>query len=607
MSFLTVEDVNGTLLKYGSVNMFHVIDTKKISEEPFKDVKYDFCTITHRRLSQTQHIFDFSIVNKNWQGGFYFTDENDVLIQMGYHYNNVDREISLTTPLNSVKLVLYCSNIPDEFDKKDLNWRPISLNSIIRAYNDKRPEKVEVVSLKNENLAEKKYKVFGSENNFIKEEGKYYMFLPVLNEVEPLFVECGGVRFYYDVLWKKLNLSVYIEKELLISKVNRVELIFPNYIWDENVLPQSTQNMLKGTVYYDNKEIPLQFDENNLKYYFNLDLREKTDTKPVKLRLKLFETDYIQETVQEFDIKCKYVSVNNFIDLIKELIVDRSKIIEIGDEFELLNDIVIHQDTVIYGKGFELNLNNHSIIVDENITLKVYNLSFSNGNTAIVQRINSKLELNNCRFLNCISSEYNNLGSCIFCDINLESLSVDDDFLTNLSNCYFKDNHSTIFHGGQLTVNNCKFKNYSVDNIDKNNPAFVYQIDGNATISNSIFDINYDNNDLCSNNENIGFAQALIECGETATVNTATHKSLQSNDSLPFFKAPYNNKAHLLAKYYYPKVNSCVFSSPNDDYEDMSCCHCVSGIDWVFKNNVKITKESWNNENKLHKIEWEDD
>ena len=615
MSFLTLEDVNSSLIKYAPINIFHKINTKDIDIDEFSNVKYDFCDITHI-INGNEHTFKFTIVNSNWTGAYYFTDENGNYLDYSASYDSNTGVLSFTTSLSSVILVLYCTNLANSFDFVRLTWRPLILNPIITSSIEENNVDIPVISLNNEDLDGESYiikyhdkftDILSNETrDFNLNDDNEFIISQFANPNFDMYsINYNGATFYYGVFIKKVSPIIEINDELLVGKINRVKLTVPqDFISLNSFIPDSEFPYLKGNVYYGRKTIPIEFD--NGEYYFNLDLREKTNNNHVKLSLKILETDYVQGNVYNFNIPSKYVSIDNISDLIYELGINGSKIIELSRDLNLVGNLIISHDILIYGKEHSLNLNQFSIIINEGIKLKANNLSFINGDTAIIQNINSSLDLTNCRFNNCISSNYNNIGSCIFCDVDLESLSIDDDFTTNLSKCTFIDNHSAILHGGQLSVDYCKFRNENVNLVDMNNPSFIYQVDGDATITNSIFDINYSSDDLCENNLNIGFSQALVMCGETATINRANHISLQSDNTLPFVESPYNNKAHLFVKYYYPSIDSCVFSSPMENYEDKSFCHCVSGIDWVFKNNVQITKVSWKSENKLNKIDWED-
>ncbi|MBQ3407985.1 MAG: hypothetical protein IJH12_02120 [Clostridia bacterium] len=608
MSFLTVEDVNSTLIKYHNINLFHTINTRNIDIDEFEGVKYDFCIVNHG-ISGNNHTFEFNIVNSNWTGAYYFLDENDNYLDLDATYDSNDNVLTFTTTHESVKLILYCSSLADEFNIVRLTWRPISLNTLVTSSIENIIEDIPVMSLNNEDLYGKRYVI----QNTNETHGEYFN---LNSDNQPTFAQTAnsnsnktaisynGAKFYYDCFVKKIAPNIEINNDLTVGKINRVELSVSYDLTDVNNVISIPS--LAGYVYYEDKTIPIQLDSNTGNYYFDLDLLEKSNNNHVKLSLEILETDYVQGKLYNFVIASEYVSVDNVSDFIRELGSNGCKIIELANDFTLFDDVTVYHDIIIYGKDHSLNLNEHSFILNEGLTLKVNKISFNNGDNAIIQNDNTNLELTDCTFYNCKSRNYNNIGSCIFCDVNLESLSVDDDFTTNLYNCTFINNHSAILHGGQLTVDNCKFLNNILEVVDMNNPAFLYQVSGDASISNSIFDIDYSNkNGLCTNSQNIGFAQALFMCGQLATINRANYTYLQSDDTLPFFESPYNNKAHLFVKYYYSQISACVFASPVLNYEDKSCCHAVSGVDWVFKNNVQITRADWESENNINKIDWE--
>ena len=152
---------------------------------------------------------------------------------------------------------------------------------------------------------------------------------------------------------------------------------------------------------------------------------------------------------------------------------------------------------------------------------------------------------------------------------------------------------------------NIVFLNNNINYIDKNNPSFLYQVDGTAIIQNSIFDMDYNVNTICTNEENIGFGQTLLKCGDTAIINGADKTTL-INDRLPFFNPPYGNLSHIYAKYYYLQIEDCVCVSPEFGMEDKAVCYCVSDDDHIFKQGAQITRIDSNNQNELRKIVWDD-
>ena len=130
-----------------------------------------------------------------------------------------------------------------------------------------------------------------------------------------------------------------------------------------------------------------------------------------------------------------------------------------------------------------------------------------------------------------------------------------------------------------------------------------YQTDGTANITNSIFDIDYDTDNLCSNQIDIGYAQALLKIGETAIINGANINDLSRDDNLPFHNI-YKNQSHVFTKYYYPAIESCVYTSPVLGREDSNVCYCVSNLNWIFKQNTQVTRAEAGTENRIRKIIW---
>ena len=90
--------------------------------------------------------------------------------------------------------------------------------------------------------------------------------------------------------------------------------------------------------------------------------------------------------------------------------------------------------------------------------------------------------------------------------------------------------------------------------------------------------------------------------GETAQINSDSHKNYTDNIST----FTNNNQCHLFVKYYYPKIESCVYSSPVIGKENKALCYSASGVNWVFKENIRVTRASSNNENTNQPFNWED-
>ena len=577
--FLTVEDIN-TIDINTFVNEYFVIDTSLISTDEFSEVQYDFVKVSHT-ISEGEHTFIFEVVNDLWKGQYYALDSDGSSIK-NTNVNNPKRRLTVYAGASDKVVVgLYLSEI-GTWNLSGLRVKRIPLfdenKGLYTIYKDGVGKSVPI---------EVQYVATGEKSQLsIKiDEGA--------KDIQNQF-------FVYGLL-KKRKLLYHKILPVKAGIVNHVSLrvvsgFLPNGDYVEG-------DELDAVVLYDGQELPVIYDASIRRYCFDLDLTDKLDTNSVKLTLVVRTTKYINGGSYEHVVPCQYVSVDNETDLMSQ-ILSGIRVLELGADISLTSNISISNDLIIKGNGKRLTLNNHSIIINEGNKLIIENAELNIGNPAIIQKENTNLELTGVKFTNNNATDYNNLGSCIYCDVDLESLSVDSDFITRINDCTFINNHSVIFHGGQLTVDNCKYLNNDLTYVDKDNPAFLYQTDGDAEITNSIFDIDYQDNTLCENQINIGFAQALIRCGLTATINTATHESLQADNELPFFDS-YRNQSHVFAIYYYPQIETCVFTSPVENKETESICYCVTGTDWVYKTNAVVTRADWQNENTINNIDWE--
>lgn len=572
--FLTVEDIN-TIDINTFVNEYFVVDTSLIGTDEFSDVQYDFVKVSHT-INENQHIFTFEIHNSLWCGGYWFSKSNGDYIDMDATWDDNNNTITFTTNQSSLKLHLYLCSYALEFEWIRLEYAFEDMDTIVITKKELRStRRIYYASLKD-----------GSRN---------------YTDIELFEGVTVWHSLYKLVQLKKTDFVFNFNNNCLVGKINHIPLgVDQKYLPDGSMVDDTPLNI---EIVYGDAVLPVTYDEDIEDYCFDLDLSNKLDTNSVKVSLKVTSNTYVNNGVFDIIIPCEYVTISNEVDLMTQLALG-IKVLKLGADLGLTSNIQISSDVIVYGEDNKLTLNNHSIILNEGVKLILENAELNIGSPAIIQKENSILELTKVKFTNNIAADYNNLGSCIFCDIDLESLSVDSDFITRIKDCTFINNHSAIFHGGQLTVDNCKYLNNDLTYVDKDNPAFLYQTDGDAEITNSIFDIDYQDNTLCENQINIGFAQALIRCGLTATINTATHESLQEDNKLPFFEN-YRNQSHVFAKYYYPQIETCVFTSPVEDKENESICYCVTGTDWVYKTNAVVTRADWQNENTINKIDWE--
>jgi len=578
--FLTVEDIN-TIDINTVFNEFFVVDTSLIGTDEFLNVQYDFVKVSHT-ISGNQHTFSFEVHNNLWQGKCYFRKSDGSLIYRTSTNNNYNNGvITLITEESSVKLYLYLCSFATSFSYSMADLVTLDDHSTIIFTKADEGNSVTIYA---KFLSDNTTRVAGS---VTLNSGVNYI--------------GGTVKEYILCLLKKTDLIYNFDNVVTVGKINHIPLgVDQKYLPGGSMVDDTPLNM---EIVYDDAVLPVTYDEDIEDYCFDLDLTNKLDTNSVKVSLNVKANTYVNNGVFDIIIPCEYVTISNEVDLMTQLALG-IKVLKLDADIGLTSNILVSSDVIVYGEDNKLTLNNHSIILNEGVKLILKNAELNIGSPAIIQKENSILELTKVKFTNNIAADYNNLGSCIFCDVDLESLSVDSDFITRINDCTFINNHSAIFHGGQLTVDNCKYLNNDLTYVDKDNPAFLYQTDGDAEITNSIFDIDYQDNTLCENQINIGFAQALIRCGLTATINTATHESLQEDNKLPFFEN-YRNQSHVFAKYYYPQIETCVFTSPVENKETESICYCVTGTDWVYKTNAVVTRADWQNENTINNIDWE--
>ena len=556
--FLTIEDINGTVYRNQGF-YWHEIDTSKISSaEDFTDVKYDFCEVSRETLSGVSSLkykYTFKIFTDNWNYGFYVIEENNDI----YYRQRSTTQIQFRTDSAYCSLFFYMGNIKlstvDVMDyillDKEFN---LNLKELInpQTFHIKRVS-TGVVSEYSENLV--------AGYNLIENHG-----MP-------------GFEGYLLVNLLKTDFQFQCNQAVTVGKVNKVYLgTDSDYLPNGDLVGTYTPTI---TVTYNGETLPVTYDGTD--YYFNLDLTDKTETGKVRFTVNVEANEVLNSTSTDVALDSQYQTVNTFDALLSVLSV--SDVIRLGANLTATANIPINRSVKIIGNDKTIDLDSHRFVLVEDVQLTIENTLLNNGDTTIIQAKNTIVNLTGVIFNNCTSTNYNGLGSCIFCDVDVDSLDNTEDYATTLTECTFTNNANCILHGGQLTIKGCTLDNNSITNINTNNPTFIYQTDGTCLIQQSAFDIDYD---YSSTEANIGYAQALIMCGETANINGATHTDLQGDNTLPFFDAPFNNRANLHAKYYYPQIEDNVESITL--INNKGCCYAVSGVDWVFKNNVTVRR-----------------
>jgi hypothetical protein len=563
-SFLTLEDVNSVVGGFGASTLYHEIDTGSVGSETFDNVKIDFCIV-----SKSANTVSVTVENDAWIGAYYTLDSNGDYLGLTGNYNSSTKTLTFNTNTHII-IGFVCNMSVPSFNVAKTKYKLVEGYPLVLDFTElATSQDIQYLDLST-----------GDVNTVSK------VLAEGVNQVSS-----GDFTDYIYVYLKKHDFDFNLTTNVLINgKRNTVSFVAP--------MVEEFDTWCK--VSYLDKSSNFYLSDGS----FIVDLTDYNSDRKVELTVELLESDLIIGKTLTFRLNVDYIMVDNFSDLYNE-VVNGTEILELGADITCLSRIPVTHDLIIYGNEYLLDLNEHGFNINEDVIFKLEKVTCNNGDTAIKQGLNSKTEITDCTFTNCKSSNYNNLGSIIYCDVNLESLSVETDFTTIITDTTFINNHNCILHGGELTISGIEYHNTNPECVDNNNPAFLYQTDGTADIRNSVFDIDYDTNILCSDEINLGFAQCLVMCGETAIINTADRDYLVNN-TLPFFDSNFLNRSHVFARYYYPAISACVVTSPERGKEDKSLCYCVSGNDWVFKENAVISRLDAGDINTIRKITWEE-
>ena len=584
--FLTVEDVNTLIREYGGVNDYHQINTSLITDNDvdYEKVIYDFTKVSRKKLdNDAGYEFKFIVNNNRWTGWHYFTTVNGEYINSDASFDSSSKTITFVSSEQNIILILYCT----------------SLHGFVSFY---RTTKL-VNDLTRSLTIDKFHKTYNAGT---------YTDLPTGQEIGAGIINIGdpGVFTWYFT-YNEVNffLATLIKTDFKfnctyqpkLDKKNKIPLgVHDDYLPGGKLVQNYTPSLY---VIWNDKILDVEYDEELGDYFFILDLQGIISTKSIKLSLIVEANKVLNHTVSEFTLVPVEETVDTFEELVAACNVGGANVIRLGEDITATSIIPINHSIKINGNEHVLDLNGYGFDLMKDVDVIIENVEVNNGDTCFLQHENTNLTINNSTFTNCTSTKYNQLGSIIFCEVTSGNLEEDTDFTTTITGTLFMNNHSCILHGGQLTIDNCKFLQNDIEYINTGNVAFLYQTDGTANITNSIFDIDYDTDNLCSNQIDIGYAQALLKIGETAIINGANINDLSRDNNLPFSNI-YKNQSHVFTKYYYPSIESCVYTSPVPGLEDSNVCYCVSNLNWIFKQNTQVTRADAGTENRIRKIIW---
>lgn len=366
----------------------------------------------------------------------------------------------------------------------------------------------------------------------------------------------------------KTDFQFTCEQSLTIGKVNTVQLGTETDYKPNGDLVGEYETKL--SVLYNNKTIPVVWNSQLNDYTFDLDLTNVTEEKKIRFKVIVETNDVLNHSETDVALDCKFETIDTLAKLTE--LFKSGGVGRLGANLTLTNDLTVSKSVNLIGNDCSIDMSNCKVVVPSDLTFKAQSVGFSNGVNTLQQEPNSTVELNDCNFINCTG-----FGSVIDCQVDLASLDDSDDFNTKLTNCTIANCDMAILHGGNLEVNGCSVIG-KISN--KNYPYFLYQTDGNATILNSQFNLSSDT----EYDYDIEFNSCIFTCGETATVNGYSHSELQNNNLTAFFDTQ-RNTSTIDVKYYYSLIEDTVHLQSSKGF-----CHSVSGVDFVYKTNITLTR-----------------
>ena len=550
MSFLTLEVVNTAL--YSNQGFYwHEIDTSVIDPDgtaEYENIKIDFCTITKKPASlYERYKYTVTVNATNFTGGFKFLSENgedingdvsrDENVVIGvYAKSKAPLKILLYMGVDEISsgyglMPYYIVNPTLDLNLKELNQ---SKTIIIKRWG---PEYAHSVS----QILAKGY-----------------------NEIYYYYSSCG----FLLVNLIKTDFQFTCDQTLTIGKVNKVQLgTDSEYKPDGDMIGEYTPSI---RVLYNDKTLPVTYDNTLNDYTFDLDLTEETTEHKIHLKVLIDSNEVLNSTSTDVTLQSSFETINTLDKL--EHLFSVGGVGRLGSDLTLTDDLTVTKDVYLIGNEHTISMASHKIVVPSDKIFKAEQTTFTNGENTIQQNEASKVELINCTFTDCTG-----LGSVIDCQIDVTSLDNPTDFTTTLNKCTLNNNDMCILHGGNLTVTDSTINGKISD--DKY-PYFLYQTDGEAHISGTVFNLTH-NTPITAD---IGYNSCIFTIGEQATINYGDHTEYSQNNVTGFLENS-RNISIINVTYYYEPIEDYVTLQSTKGY-----CHAVSGTDFVFKTNVQLTR-----------------
>jgi len=555
MTFNTIEDINGTQFDNQGF-WWYELDTAVIDPEgtaEFTDAKVDFCNVTKIKRSSSHWQYNVKVDNILFAKQCFILDKNGNIAEVTI-YEVTDNLIVFESRIGEspVRIYLYMGVFRIS-SVEYYNRLPYLINYVVD------------LSLKELNSP------LTIEYAWRGEEGLYTTSQSVEKGYNEIKIMEMGTEYscgYLLVKLLKTDFQFLCNQQLTIGEVNTVSLGTDSDYKPLGDLVGDYETKL--SVLYNNKTLPVVWNESLNDYTFDLDLTNIQSEGKIKFKVIVETNDVLNASETDVVLDANYQMINTIAKL--QTLLKNGGTGRLTSSLTLNNDLTLSKSVNLIGNLQLLNMNSHKIVVPANLTFKATDVIFTNGVNTIQQEPNSTVELTQCNFADCTG-----FGSVIDCQVDIASLSNEDDFNTKLTNCFISNCDMAILSGGNLEVDGCTVIG-KISN--KNYPYFLYQTDGNATILNSEFNLT----DETVYNYDIEFNSCIFTCGETATINGYSHTELQQNNRSAFLETQ-RNTSTIDVQYYYSLIEANVHLQSSKGF-----CHSVSGVDFVYKTNITLTR-----------------
>lgn len=538
---LTMEDANSVLQHFTKGFLdYYYLDTRDLTTED-NLFAYDFIDIY-----RVEDNIGFKIANEFYTKGFQIKDCN---IE-GYDVTASGNEINITG--SGLEWVVLCLEMSSSFKHNN----PIELEYIIEYTGMIRPffktHQLSFKCLYGESPVAGKTFTDPSSGTTYTSNNNGEVFLNV-NPAKPgerlieLNTTHNGTQTTYKFPF------IYVKTKFPLKILNDNIIRDKNNILNFKFLYNTNPFLENDDIFFNGNHIELRAANNTYslgnygdsEFSFNL---PAVSAEKLDMEVYIEGNDYIERYSEFFEVEANYLTIDDSGDLKTELESDNSAktILYTGDYFS--QQINIDKDVnIIFNGECDTPLENVFNIYN-NAKLSISNIIFTGQN--LVNIIKGNVALKNSNFIQCE-------GTIIKGNGNL-----------NIDNCGFIDNTSCININGDATINNSTFE---LSDDDYVNTALVPFLDVYGNLNFDYCDFRIDLYYL----EELGYSYVALKIGGDFQTNGINNNLLKKNDQFKML----NNKGII-----HVETDNYTVSSKNNKAMTWN----IVNTNTVYNNNVKI-------------------